>query len=281
MLISSAPVALPVSTANPPTEAVAAESAQKNPVPEPKSTTDSPKARKTADTAEQQRANVESNSPSNQRDRVDKEGEQSGQSRQDQNSQQQAEGQESRQEKRQELQEQRIVDELKRTDLEVKAHERAHAAVGGQYAGAPSYTYTTGPDGKRYAIAGEVSIDTSRVPGDPQATIQKMQQVQRAALAPADPSGQDLKVAAIAGQIANQARVELSVQRTEEAQASNESNNDTRVGEVSVSVSEENDGFSVTNPVAARRASLALNQRIANSGALEDLEQQPLLSQTA
>ncbi|MEQ9335590.1 MAG: putative metalloprotease CJM1_0395 family protein, partial [Miltoncostaeaceae bacterium] len=30
-----------------------------------------------------------------------------------------------------------------------------HAAAGGQYAGAPSFTYQTGPDGKRYAVGGE------------------------------------------------------------------------------------------------------------------------------
>ncbi|MEL7393699.1 MAG: putative metalloprotease CJM1_0395 family protein, partial [Pseudomonadota bacterium] len=42
--------------------------------------------------------------------------------------------------------EQAQVDELKARDREVRAHEQAHAAVGGQYAGAPSYTFQTGPD---------------------------------------------------------------------------------------------------------------------------------------
>lgn len=280
MLISSAPVAIPVSTANPPTESVAAETALKSPVPEPKSTTDSPATRNSSESAEQ-RTNVENNNQTSQRDRVDKDGE--GQSRQQQDGDQQTESQsQSRQDQQQTDQERRQIEELKRTDREVKAHERAHAAVGGQYAGAPSYSYTTGPDGKRYAVAGEVSIDTSRVPGDPQATIQKMQQVQRAALAPADPSGQDLKVAAIAGQIANQARVELTVQRSEEAQARNESSNDEGGSIGSLNTEEETSAdFSVANPVAAKRASVALNQRIINSGALEDVDQQPLLSQTA
>jgi hypothetical protein len=87
--------------------------------------------------------------------------------------------------------------------------------VGGQYAGAPSYTFKRGPDGQSYAVAGEVPIDTSVIPGDPQATIEKMQQVQRAALAPADPSPQDLKVAAQAAAKANEARGELLQQQTD------------------------------------------------------------------
>lgn len=118
----------------------------------------------------------------------------------------------------QERAEQLEVAALARTDQEVRAHEQAHAAVGGVYAGAPSYTYTRGPDGKRYAVAGEVSIDTGSVPGDPQATMRKMQVVIRAALAPAEPSGADRQVAAQAQITLAQARVELAtLQRETEA----------------------------------------------------------------
>lgn len=88
------------------------------------------------------------------------------------------------------------VQRLKNRDAEVRAHEQAHAAAGGSHAGSPSYEFETGPDGRRYAVGGEVSIDTSEVAGDPKASIAKMQQVVRAATAPADPSGQDRKVAA-------------------------------------------------------------------------------------
>lgn len=91
--------------------------------------------------------------------------------------------------------ERKAVEELKARDREVRAHEQAHAAVGGQYAGAPTYTYQTGPDGQSYAIGGEVRIDVSPIPGDPGATAEKMRVVERAALAPAEPSPQDLKVA--------------------------------------------------------------------------------------
>jgi|GEM_PF-4366859 len=59
-------------------------------------------------------------------------------------------------------QEQREVQELKTRDREVRQHEQAHmAAAGGHARGGPSYEYTTGPDNRRYAIGGEVSIDTS------------------------------------------------------------------------------------------------------------------------
>lgn len=101
------------------------------------------------------------------------------------------------------------VDELKARDTEVRAHEQAHAAVGGKYAGAPSYEYETGPDGKRYAVGGEVSIDVSEEK-EPQDTIDKMQVVRAAALAPAEPSAQDLKVAAEATQKEQNARAELN-----------------------------------------------------------------------
>lgn len=94
-------------------------------------------------------------------------------------------------------------------DTEVRAHERAHAVAGGALAGSPSYSYERGPNGRRYAVGGEVSIDVSRVPGNPEATIRKMEQVRQAALAPSEPSAQDRKVAAVATQTIAQARVEV------------------------------------------------------------------------
>ena len=131
-----------------------------------------------------------------------------------------AEGQEEKtspRETQQLRQEQLEIAELASRDREVRAHEQAHAAVGGAYAGAPTYTYSRGPDGKRYAIGGEVSIDSSPIPNDPEATLRKMELVQRAALAPAEPSAQDRRVAAQAAAQATQARAELAQLRREEA----------------------------------------------------------------
>ncbi|MBB6251357.1 putative metalloprotease CJM1_0395 family protein [Nitrospirillum iridis] len=91
---------------------------------------------------------------------------------------------------------QQQVDKLKAVDRAVRAHEAAHKAAGGPYAGSETFSFSTGPDGQHYATAGEVSIDIGSVQGDPQATITKLETVRRAALAPADPSGQDRAVAA-------------------------------------------------------------------------------------
>jgi hypothetical protein len=103
---------------------------------------------------------------------------------------------------------QKEVDQLKARDAEVKQHEQAHASVGGPYAGNAQYQYTTGPDGKRYAVSGEVPIDVSPVANNPDATIRKMDIVIRAALAPAEPSPQDRQVAQTARQTRLQAQIE-------------------------------------------------------------------------
>lgn len=112
--------------------------------------------------------------------------------------------------------EQKQVDELKKRDAEVRAHEQAHAAVGGSYASAPTYEFQTGPDNKQYAVGGEVQIDAAPVPNDPKATIEKMDIVIRAALAPQEPSAQDKKVAAEAQKNRSEAQAELAKQQQAE-----------------------------------------------------------------
>ena len=120
--------------------------------------------------------------------------------------------------------EKKRVQELKKIDREVRTHEQAHlAAAGGLARGGASYTYTKGPDGKRYVTGGEVSIEISPVDGNPQETIRRMQQVRRAALAPADPSSQDRSVASQASRLEAKARAELS--RPDEEENSKPSNN--------------------------------------------------------
>lgn len=108
--------------------------------------------------------------------------------------------------------------ELRARDREVRSHERAHAsAAAGLPHSAPSFTFQRGPDGQLYAVGGEVRIDTAPVAGDPQATIDKAEQIQRAALAPAQPSSQDRAVAARAAAMAAQARADLQAERAAEA----------------------------------------------------------------
>lgn len=91
------------------------------------------------------------------------------------------------------------------------------AVVAGLNASGSTYTYTTGSDKKRYATGGEVIIDNSPEK-DPEDTIRKMQRVRVAALAPADPSAQDRKVASQASRTEAKARQELAQQKMEESQ---------------------------------------------------------------
>jgi hypothetical protein len=117
--------------------------------------------------------------------------------------------------------EQQTVRELRSRDAEVRAHEAAHlAGAGSAAAGGPSYTFQMGPDGRSYAIGGEVPIDMS--PGaTPAATLAKAQAIRGAALAPANPSGADRSIAAAASQMAQQAQAAMAAEsaaRVDEAQ---------------------------------------------------------------
>lgn len=133
-----------------------------------------------------------------------------------QSDEQQKEAKKEQQTAEQEEQDAAQIAELKARDTEVRVHEQAHASVGGQYAGSPSYEYQRGPDGQKYAVGGEVQIDVAEVEGDPEATIEKMQTVRAAALAPAEPSGADRAIAADATQKLAAAQDELSSPESEQ-----------------------------------------------------------------
>ena len=106
------------------------------------------------------------------------------------------------------------VAQLKSTDRHVRAHEQAHLAAAGPYAkGGPSYTYAIGPDGNLYAVGGEVTLDASPDPSDPQKTIEKARTVEAAANAPVDPSSQDRRVAAQAAAMEQAAQQQLDDQK--------------------------------------------------------------------
>jgi hypothetical protein len=111
---------------------------------------------------------------------------------------------------------QREIERLKQRDREVRAHEQAHLTSAGPLArGGASYTYQVGPDGKRYAIGGEVALDTARA-DTPEQTLDKANRIRSAALAPAQPSSQDFRVAAQASATIAEARVEIARQRSAE-----------------------------------------------------------------
>jgi len=100
---------------------------------------------------------------------------------------------------------------LEDRDQEVKKHEGEHLAAAGEYAvGGPEFDTVTSKSGKSFAMGGKVHVDTSEVMGDAQKTVDKMQKVQKAALAPASPSGQDFKVAGEAAATEAKARGQLA-----------------------------------------------------------------------
>jgi len=113
--------------------------------------------------------------------------------------------------------EQQLVTRLQARDREVRQHEQAHlAAAGGLAVSGASYSYQRSPDGKNYAIGGEVGIDVS--PGStPEETLAKAGRIRAAALAPANPSGQDRAVAAQAASMAREAQADKAARGNENA----------------------------------------------------------------
>ena len=132
------------------------------------------------------------------------------------------------------------LQKLQKRDAEVKAHEQAHKAVAGQHAaGGPSFTYEVGPNGKRYAVGGEVPINMNKE-ATPEKTIQKMQIVARAAMAPANPSAADRRIAARATMIANQARSEMQAEQTTPATTDNNTQGADKISSDNVSTNDPN-----------------------------------------
>lgn len=109
------------------------------------------------------------------------------------------------------------VRKLEARDLEVRTHEAAHlAAAGGLARSGARFSFQQGPDGKQYAVGGEVSLESGGG-GTPEETISKARQVRSAALAPAEPSGQDISVASSAQLLEASALRELLQNRMAES----------------------------------------------------------------
>lgn len=95
---------------------------------------------------------------------------------------------------------QQKVQELQQRDTHVRSHEAAHQAAGGDLTGPASFSYQLGPDGRSYAVGGEVPVQ-ARSGRTPDETIAIARRVRAAALAPSDPSPADLAAAASASQV--------------------------------------------------------------------------------
>ncbi|MCP3675530.1 MAG: catalase [Gammaproteobacteria bacterium] len=213
LVVSPTPFSIPLNTAHVPTETVETQNKFSERIPESERTFELPNSK-----------GAEVGQELNESDRAEQNSEQST----DQPDSEQIQSadpssnQTLREENQQQREEQAIIRNLASIDRRVKAHEQAHASVGGVYAGSASFTYKTGPDGVRYAVGGEVPIDTSAVPGDPQATLRKAEQVARAALAPADPSSTDRRIASSAQAMASKARFEIAQLAAEKIQSNRE-----------------------------------------------------------
>ncbi|MBN2796417.1 MAG: hypothetical protein JXR88_13480 [Clostridia bacterium] len=85
--------------------------------------------------------------------------------------------------------------EMQKWEAHVKSHELAHAIVGGGNISSASYVYAYGPDGKKYAYGGVVSV---RIPkGLTQESVDQLSRLKRATSASVDASPQDLYTASI------------------------------------------------------------------------------------
>ena len=113
----------------------------------------------------------------------------------------------------------RLIRELPKRDQEVRAHERAHKTAAGSLArGSATYTFQSGPDGRRYAIGGEVHIDVS--PGrTPEESLEKASRIRSAASAPSQTTAQENSVATDAARLEAEARKELQENRREDGQS--------------------------------------------------------------
>ncbi len=144
-----------------------------------------------------------------------------------------------------------ILRQLRDRDREVRAHEGAHVAAGAELVrGGPSFTLQRGPDGRSYAIGGEVQLDVSAVADDPEATLIKAARIRGAALAPAEPSSQDRRVASNANQLASRARVDIAVLRREETQLVDKQQSLDEASNGTPDAANNNDS-SVSNPPSA------------------------------
>lgn len=101
-------------------------------------------------------------------------------------------------------------DEAASRDAEVRGHEKAHlTALGANAASGINLITRRGPDGRTFAVGGSVNVDMSPVPGDPEATVRKANEIINAALAPGNPSAADMRVAARAYRMAASATNEI------------------------------------------------------------------------
>ncbi|MDD0848740.1 putative metalloprotease CJM1_0395 family protein [Campylobacter sp. 46490-21] len=176
------------------------------------------------------------------------------------------------------MEEQRIVTELQAADTNVRAHEAAHMAAGGGLTSPASYTYERGPDNKMYAVAGEVGISTSEG-NTPQESLNKAQTIRRAALAPADPSPQDLKVAAQAASMEMSARAQIMQEKMAQNSQNTNNSNETSTENSTENSNVNSAGNSAVNSVGNSAENSAGNSNVNSAGNSTENSRIPSINQ--
>jgi len=86
----------------------------------------------------------------------------------------------------------------------IMGHEQAHKSAAGGFGGGIHIEY----DGNGVAVAGHVPISIPKLDSqDPEGALKAYSTIRGAALAPSDPSGQDMSVASMAQSLMGQAKV--------------------------------------------------------------------------
>jgi cell division septation protein DedD len=159
------------------------------------------------------------------------------------------------------------VRRLSARDRSVRAHEAAHQAAAGAAGGGATFSYVTGPDGRQYAVGGEVPVQLS-AGRTPEETIRNAQRVRAAALAPADPSTQDRAVASEAAALEAAARDQIASRRLKSSQPA------TSQGSPAAESSSLADNLNTADAFSLQLATLQ-SERLAANGGYSHLHSEP------
>ena len=105
----------------------------------------------------------------------------------------------------------RVLSKFKSIDANTRIHEQTHAILANTTTPI-QYNYQMGPDGKMYAVGGNVRLDTS-IPNNPKAAEQKLNELKKSATSP----GGDMSLADSTIAIsANLMKMKLQLQEQQE-----------------------------------------------------------------
>ncbi|MGN7476947.1 putative metalloprotease CJM1_0395 family protein [Solibacillus silvestris] len=99
--------------------------------------------------------------------------------------------------------------DVQQAEKEVIARDNVHAA------GATTYTHVTAPDNQRYISSGEAAVQIPSANDASDETLELLEKVRQAALAPAEPSPQDLRIAESASAQIQQVRPDKAEEQME------------------------------------------------------------------